>query len=103
MRIAFSCAALAMLAMLAGCSLVVPPEAWTFDPTRPASKSVPPEAELAAHKQRVAGLELQRNEIRARIAGQPDVSERQRLYEQLHRVGMELSPLERRTATATGR
>lgn len=102
MRIALSCAA---LVMLAGCSVsvVVPPEAWTFDPTRPASEPARGEGELAAHKQRVAGLELQRTEIRTRIAGQPDVSERQRLYEQLHRVGMELSPLERRTATAATR
>jgi hypothetical protein len=100
MRAAVSCAA---LVLLAGCS-VVPPEAWTFDPTHPPAKVVLPVPELAALTDRVAELQLERNEIRARIAGQPDIWERQRLYAQLHGVGRELSPLERRLATvASGR
>jgi hypothetical protein len=99
-RIAISCAA---LALLAGCS-VVPREAFTFDPARPPPKTTLPVPELAALTDRVAELQLERNEIRARIAGQPDIWERQRLYEQLHEVGMGLSPLERRLATlAAGR
>lgn len=96
MRIAFSCAA---LALLAGCS-VVPPGAWTFDPTRPVAKAVLPVQELAGLTGRAAELQLERNEIRDRIAGQPDIWERQRLYAQLHSVGMELSPLERRLSSA---
>ena len=95
LRITLSCTA---LVLLAGCP-VVPPEALSFDPARPAPKTILPAAELAALTDRVAQLQLERNEIRARIAGQPDIWERQRLYGQLHGVGMELSPLERRLAT----
>lgn len=94
MRIALVCAA---LAWLAGCS-VVPPAAWTFDPARPSQKAALPAQELAALAQRGAQLQLERTEIRVRIAGQSDIRERQRLYGQLHEVGMELSPLERRLA-----
>ena len=100
MRIAVSCIA---LAMLAACS-VVPPEAWTFDPTRPPPKTALSAQELAALTDRIAQLQLQRNEIRSRIAGQADVWQRQELYAQLHGIGMELSPLERRLGTvAAGR
>ena len=100
MRIAVSCTA---LAMLAACS-VVPPEAWTFDPTRPPVKTALSAQELAALTDRIAQLQLQRNEIRSRIAGQADVWQRQDLYAQLHGIGMELSPLERRLGTvAAGR
>jgi len=95
MKTAVCCAA---LALLAGCT-VVPPEAWTFDPTRPPAKAVLPAQELAGLTDRIAALQLQRNEIRNRIAGQPDAWQRQHLYEQLHAVGMQLSPLERRLAT----
>jgi len=93
-RIAVSCAAL----LLAGCS-VLSPEALTFDPARPVPKASLPGPELAALTDRVAELQLERNGIRDRIAGEPDIWQRQRLYEQLHGVGMKLSPLERRLAT----
>jgi hypothetical protein len=99
MRSAVSCVA---LALLAGCS-VVPPDALTFDPSRPPAKTVLPVAELAALTDRIAELQLERNEIRNRIAAQPDILERQRLYAQLHRVGTALSPLERRLGTVGGR
>ena len=100
MKAAISCVA---LLVLSGCS-VVPSEAWTFDPTQPQPKMALPAPELAALTDRVAELQLERNEIRARIAGQPDIWERQRLYVQLHGIGTELSPLERRLATvAAGR
>lgn len=95
MRIA---ACFLLLIPLAGCS-VVPPTAWTFDPTRPASKQTLPMPEAVALTDRAAQLQLQRNEIRARIAAEPDVWARQRLYGELHSIGMELSPLERRLAT----
>jgi hypothetical protein len=95
MRISVSCAA---LALLAGCS-VVPPDAWTFDPTRPPAKASLPVQELVGLTDRIAELQLERNEIRNRIAAQPDMWERQRLYAHLHRVGMALSPLERRLVT----
>lgn len=95
MRIFLCCAA---AAVLAGCSSVVPPAAWTFDPTRPAPRSAPPAAELAALTNRTAGLQLERNDIRGRIAAEGDARNRQPLYERLHAVGMALSPLERRLA-----
>jgi hypothetical protein len=94
MRMSVSCAALALV--VAGCSSVVPPAALTFDPTRPAPKPVLPVQELAALSDRVAQLQLNRNEIRTRIAAESNIWERQRLYEQLHGVGMELSLQERR-------
>jgi hypothetical protein len=100
MRTVLCCAT---LSLLAGCS-VVPPQAWNFDPAQAQPKVALPIQELAALTDRVAELQLQRNEIRTQIAGQRDVSERQRLYAQLHSVGMQLSPLERRLATvAAGR
>lgn len=91
------------LALLSGCA-VVPPQAWSFDPTRPGPRAVLPAPELAALTDRVAELQLQRNAIRASIAAQPDAWQRQGLYEQLHAVGMRLSPLERQLASvAAGR
>lgn len=85
------------LAFIAACS-VVPPQAWSFDPAQaPAMTLLPPE-QLAPLTNRVAQLQVERNEIRARIAGERDVSQRLRQYGELHRVGMELSLLERRLA-----
>jgi hypothetical protein len=93
------------LLWLGGCTLVppavVPADAWRFDPTRRAGTTVLPEPDATALTQRVAGLRLQRAEIRARIAGEADARQRQRLYEQLHAVGMQLSPLERRLSAQT--
>jgi hypothetical protein len=83
---------------LAGCS-VVPPAAWSFDPTRPAARETLPMQETVALTDRAAQLQLQRNEIRARIAAEPIVGVRQRLYGDFHSVGLALSPLERRLAT----
>ena len=97
MRTIFSC--LPILALLAACS-VVPPQAWTFDPTLPPPKATLTTAELAALTDQVAQLQIERNEIRARIATEPHAWKRQDYYAQLHRVGMELSPLERRLASA---
>lgn len=88
---------LPVLAVLTACT-VVPPEAWTFDPTRPVPREVLPAAEAAALTDRLAQLQLQRNEIRAAIAGEPDASRRQAHYIRLDQVTKELSPLERRLA-----
>lgn len=89
--------ALTALALVSGCS-VVPPHAWTFDPTQPQPKPEIASADAVALTSRTAQLQLQRNEIRTRIASEPDVWKRQALYRELHSVGMELSPLERRVA-----
>lgn len=90
--------AIAALALVSGCS-VVPPAAWTFDPTRPAPKETLPMDETVALTDRVAQLQLQRNEIRVRIATESDIWARQPLYGELHSVGMQLSPFERRLAS----
>lgn len=88
---------LAFLAALGGCA-VVPPTAWNYDPTQPVARTAVPPAELAAMTNRVEQLRAERNEIRARIAAQRDVWQRQREYEELHRAGVRLSPLERQLA-----
>ncbi|ROZ76538.1 hypothetical protein [Ramlibacter sp. WS9] len=95
MRIAIPCV---LLALLGGCA-VVPHSAWTFDPTRPQPKPALAVADAAGLTDRMAQLQLERNEIRARIASEPSAVARLRLYEDLHGVGMQLSPLERRLAT----
>jgi transposase len=104
MRIALTCVT---LALMAGCSTVVPPAvvppaALTFDPTRPPPRVVLPAQEVVALTERAAQLQIERHAIRARIAAETDIWARQRLYADLHRVGMELSPLERRLAGVSG-
>lgn len=94
---------LAAAALLAGCSTVsAVRDAWTWDPTAPQQPErvvLAPE-QLGALTNRLAELQIQRNEIRSRISAEPDVWARQRLYEDLHGVGRQLSPLERRLAAA---
>ena len=85
---------LPVLALCSACS-VVPPQAWTFDPRYPPPKITLPAAEVAALTDRFAQLQLERNQVRTRIAAERDVWQRQEHYRQLHRIGMELSPLER--------
>ena len=88
---------LPLLVLCCSCSVsVVPSQAWTFDPgqLQPRTRLAP--EELAPLTARVAQLQLQRNEIRSRIAAETDVWQRQRQYAELHVVGMELAPLERR-------
>jgi uncharacterized lipoprotein len=97
---------IAAAALLAGCSTVsAVRDAWNWDPTAPQARPaapLPPD-QVAALTNRLADLQIQRNEIRARISAEPDVRARQRLYEQLHAVGRELSPLERRLTAASAR
>jgi transposase len=81
------------LVLLAGCS-VVPPDAWTYDPAHPPKETLSTE-QVVALTSRVADLQLQRTQIRDRIAAETDVWARQSDYRALHRVGMQLSPLER--------
>jgi hypothetical protein len=56
-------------------------------------------AQAVALTDRTAQLQLERNEIRTRIANEPDARKRVGLYVSLHRLGMELSPLERQLAS----
>jgi len=87
----------AALVLLAGCS-VVPRGAWTYDPAHPPKATLPME-DVVALTTRVAELQLQRTQVRDRIAAEPDVWARQSEYRELHRIGMELSPLEREMGT----
>lgn len=88
---------LPLLVAVSGCA-VVPPSAWNFDPMQSAGGTAVPAAEPGALTDRVAQLRIERNGIRARIAAERDVWQRQREYAELHRVGMRLSPLERQLA-----
>jgi hypothetical protein len=94
---------LAVLALLAGCSTVsAVRDAWTWDPTAPQQRGgvvLTPE-ELGSLTNRLAQLQIERNDIRARISAEPDIWARQGLYEQLHGVGRQLSPLARQLAAA---
>jgi hypothetical protein len=94
MPITLSC----LFSLFAACT-VVPPQAWTFDPTQPPAKATLPMEQVVALTDRIAQLQLQRNDIRARIAGEPDAQKRLDLYGSLHRVGSELSRLDRRLST----
>ncbi len=89
--------ALISVALASGCA-VVPPQAWNYDPTQPQLRPVMASADAVALSERTAHLQLRRTEIRTRIANEPNVWNRQVLYSQLHAVGMELAPLERRVA-----
>ena len=89
--------------LLAGCSTVsAVRDAWSWDPTRMQQRThvVLAPGDLPASTNRLADLQLKRNEIRARISAEPDMRARQALYEELHHVGRQLSPLERPFAAA---
>lgn len=95
---------LAAVILLAGCSTVsAVRDAWRWDPTRMQERVrgvvVSPE-ELATRANHVADLQSQRNDIRVRIGAEADVRRRLGLYEELHRVGMQLSLLERQRNAA---
>ena len=104
MRLSLS---LVAVALLAGCSTVsAVRDAWDWDPTAPQqrTRSALSAAQLGALTSRLADLQIQRDGIRARISAEPDIWVRQRLYEDLHRVGQQRLPLERQlTAAAPAR
>ena len=92
---------LAALALIAGCTTVsVVREAWNWDPTAPQERGrvVRSPEQLGAMTNQLAELQIQRNDIRSRISAEPDIRARQRLYEQLHAIDRQLSPLERQLA-----
>lgn len=88
---------LAVGGLLAGCSVIsAMPQAWDWDPaTNPPLGAAEAPAGVAPDPGRLAELRLQRQEIRARIAAEPDIRQRQVLYAQLHEIGRQLSPMER--------
>lgn len=88
---------LLVLAALAGCS-VVPTQAWNFDPTRPQAKPAADPTRVAPLTNEVAQLQLQLNEVRAKIATEPDVGKRLALYREENRIHRRLGPLQRELA-----
>jgi hypothetical protein len=82
---------------LAACS-VAPRSAWTFDPTHPQARAAADPAAIAPLTNRIAALQNDLNDVRARIAAQPDAEHRLPLYPEEHRIARELSPLQRELA-----
>ncbi|MBG9386437.1 hypothetical protein [Caenimonas aquaedulcis] len=98
MRLLLSTVLLLASAVLSGCA-VAPASAYRFDPTQPQAKRTVPMDQVVALNDRVAQLQIQRNDVRARIAAAPDTWSRLALYGELHRIGARLSPLERELST----
>ena len=82
---------------LAGCS-VVPPQAYTYDPTHPQPKPVADATQVAPLTNRIAQLQDDLNGVRAQIALQPDTWKRLPLYAQENRIHRQLAPLQRELA-----
>jgi hypothetical protein len=87
----------ATAAVLAGCS-VVPPQAYSYDPTHPQSKPVADAVQIAPLTNRVAALQDELNAVRAKIAEQPDSWKRLPLYAQENSIHRRLAPLQRELA-----
>jgi hypothetical protein len=85
---------IALGAAVGGCS-VVPQQAWSFDPTHPQARPAADAGQAASLTNRIAQLQAQLNDVRTRIAAQPDAPHRLPLYGEEHGVGRELSPLQR--------
>jgi hypothetical protein len=85
---------LVLVAALCGCS-VVPDRAWHFDPTNPQPRPVADPAQIAPLTNRIADLQGQLNDLRTQIAAQPDAEHRLPFYSREHRIGKQLSPLQR--------
>jgi outer membrane murein-binding lipoprotein Lpp len=94
---------LAALVLLAGCSSIANVrDAWNWDPTGLAEtpRAVPPPLQLTELTGRIAQLQQRRTEVRSRISAESNVRARQPLYQELHAIGRQLSPLERQLADA---
>src|SRR3954462_1414475 len=87
----------ALVAALCGCS-VVPRSAWTYDGTHPPARMAADPAAVSPLTNRVAQLQLELDEVRAKIASQDDTFKRLRLYEQEHSIHSRLAPLQRELA-----
>jgi len=96
MRLVLACAA---AIALSGCSTFSSlREAWSWEATRPVGATALPPAEEPELGVRITQLQIQRDGIRSQISAEPDIWARQRLYADLHTVGLELTPLQRRLA-----
>ena len=86
-----------VLAALAGCA-VVPPQAYGFDPTHPQPKPVADAAVLVPLTNQIAQLQLQLDDVRMKIAQQPDTYGRLALYREENRIHGRLDPLQHQLA-----
>ncbi len=86
-----------VLAALAGCA-VVPPQAYSFDPTHPQPRPVAGAAVLVPLTNQIAQLQLQLDEVRAKIAQQPDTYARLGLYGEENSIHRRLDPLQHELA-----
>ena len=83
----------ATLLVLAGCT-VVPPQAYSYDPTHPQPRAVADPVAIAPLTNRVAQLQVELNDVRGQIALQADSWKRLPLYEQEHAIHGRLDPLQ---------
>jgi hypothetical protein len=82
-------------AALAGCAtVVVPPQAYSFDPTHPKARPVADAARITPLTNRIAQLQVELGDVRAQIAQQADSFQRLALYERENRIHRELDPLQ---------
>jgi len=87
----------ACLVGLSACT-VVPPQAYSFDPTHPQPKPVADATAIAPLTNRVAGLQLELDKVRDQIANQPDTWKRLALYVQENEIHAKLGPAQRELA-----
>src|SRR4051812_34753985 len=87
----------AAVLVLAGCA-VVPPQAYTYDPTHPQPRPVADAVQVAPLTNRVAQLQDELNGVRAQIPQQTDTRKRLPLYAQENRIHRQLGPLQRELA-----
>jgi hypothetical protein len=88
---------LTLMAALGGCS-VAPRSAWTYDGMHPVPRVAADPAAVSPLTNRIAQLELELNDVRAKIALQDDAFKRLPLYAQEHRIHRRLAPLQRELA-----
>ena len=78
-------------------------EAWSWDATQPVAAPALAPAEVQRLADDIAQLQRRRTDIRTRVSLEADIQKRQQLYADLHAVGLQLSPLERRRAALAAR
>ena len=99
MRFALTFTALTALSALSGCSSIdTLRDAWNWDVTQPQPRLVLSGPVLSELRGRIAQMRQERDAIRARVSAEPSLKERQKLYEELHGLGLRMAPLERRLA-----
>ena len=73
---------------------MVPPQAYSFDPTHPQPRAAADPAAIAPLTNRIAELQIELDKVRMQIAQQPDTWKRLALYEQENGIHRRLDPLQ---------